>query len=113
MRQTSGPRKRGGPPILAAAVVAFLLATSVQGQDSHGWVDQTRMTGDWGGARTKLEQSGVTIAFQYYTNLAGNPVGGRAQGGRGCGGPGQEREELVGADQAAPRGGRIAASHRS
>jgi len=80
MRQASGPRKRGGPPSLGAAVLAFLLATSLQGQDPQGWVDQTRLTGDWDGARTTREQSGFTIAFQYYTNLAGNPVGGRAQG---------------------------------
>ncbi len=79
MRRTSGPRKRGRLPILAAAVLPLALATSVQAEDPQGWVGQTRLTGDWGGARTRLEQSGVTIAFQYYTNLAGNPVGGRAQ----------------------------------
>jgi len=80
MRRTSEPRRRDGSPRFAAAVLALLLVSAAPAQDLHKWVNEERLTGDWGGARTKLEQSGVKITFQYFTNLAGNPVGGRAQG---------------------------------
>ena len=39
------------------------------------------MTGDWGGARTQLENDGVTILGHYVAEIAGNPVGGLEQGG--------------------------------
>jgi len=36
--------------------------------------------GDWGGLRSKLEESGITPRLILVTDLAGNPSGGRAQG---------------------------------
>ena len=37
------------------------------------------MTGDWGGARTKLEAEGVTLRAHYLSETAGNPTGGLKQ----------------------------------
>src|SRR4029453_733628 len=55
-------------------------APSASAQNLRKLANETELTGDWGGARTWLEQHGVKIAFQYWTNLAGNPVGGERQG---------------------------------
>jgi hypothetical protein len=38
------------------------------------------LLGDWGGLRTKLEESGITPRLILVTDLAGNPTGGRSQG---------------------------------
>jgi porin len=38
------------------------------------------LLGDWGGLRTKLEESGITPRLMLVTDLAGNPRGGRSQG---------------------------------
>ena len=80
MRRRSGPRALGGFPIPAAFVLALLIAPAASGQDLHRWINEEKATGDWGGLRTKLEQNGVKITFQYFSNIAGNPVGGREQG---------------------------------
>jgi porin len=36
--------------------------------------------GDWGGERSKLEESGITPRWIFITDVAGNPSGGRSQG---------------------------------
>jgi porin len=41
-----------------------------------------RLTGDWGGWRTKLHDWGVEFRSQYISETAGNPVGGRKQSQR-------------------------------
>jgi porin len=38
------------------------------------------LLGDWGGLRSKLEESGVTPKWFLITDVAGNPSGGRSQG---------------------------------
>ncbi len=80
MRARSGLPARGVGALLRVGAVALSLAAPALGQGPHEWVDRNRLTGDWSGERTKLEARGVTIAFQYYANLAGNPVGGLEQG---------------------------------
>src|SRR5690348_5188477 len=35
---------------------------------------------DWGGVRSRLEESGVTPRLMLVTDVAGNPAGGRSQG---------------------------------
>jgi porin len=37
------------------------------------------MTGDWGGARTKLEAEGIALRAHYLSETAGNPTGGLKQ----------------------------------
>ena len=65
---------------LALAAVALLGGGAVSAQNLRKLANETELSGDWGGLRTRLEQSGVKIAFEYWTNLAGNPVGGERQG---------------------------------
>jgi porin len=65
---------------LALAAVALLGGGAAFAQNLRKLANETELTGDWGGLRTRLEQSGVKIAFEYWTNLAGNPVGGERQG---------------------------------
>jgi porin len=38
------------------------------------------LLGDWGGVRSKLEESGITPRWFLITDVAGNPTGGRSQG---------------------------------
>ena len=38
------------------------------------------LLGDWGGLRSKLEESGITPRWFLITDVAGNPSGGRDQG---------------------------------
>ena len=38
------------------------------------------LLGDWGGLRSKLEESGITPRWFVITDVAGNPLGGRSQG---------------------------------
>ena len=38
------------------------------------------LLGDWGGLRSKLEESGITPRWFLITDVAGNPSGGREQG---------------------------------
>jgi porin len=45
------------------------------------WVNGKFLTGDWGGMRTELEKNGVDIFAYYTTDIAGNPIGGRKEGG--------------------------------
>ena len=50
------------------------------------------MTGDWGGLRPELENDGVVLRGHYVNEAAGNPVGGKEQGGADTG------EVMLGAD---------------
>jgi porin len=42
------------------------------------------LLGDWWGARTKLEDEGITPSLTFVSDLAGNPVGGMRQGFTEC-----------------------------
>jgi porin len=44
----------------------------------------SHLFGDWYGFRTRMENSGITPAVTWVTNLAGNPTGGRQQGFTEC-----------------------------
>jgi porin len=44
-----------------------------------GWLDRTRLTGDWGGVRTALEAVGIEVSAHYQSETAGNPSGGNDQ----------------------------------
>lgn len=46
------------------------------------WIRGSTMTGDWGGARTNLENHGVHLQGHYLEDAAGNPVGGKYAGVR-------------------------------
>ncbi|MGH7029410.1 MAG: carbohydrate porin, partial [Stellaceae bacterium] len=52
----------------------------VAGDAQDLWQRQT-LAGDWGGLRTRLENSGVTFALQQQTELWSNAKGGFGQGG--------------------------------
>ena len=63
---------------MAAAVLA--LAAWGAAAQAASWLEQETATGDWGGARTRLKDAGVTPAAGYTTDLLANPVGGAKQG---------------------------------
>jgi porin len=65
---------------LALAVAGLAGCDAASAQNLRKLANETELSGDWGGLRTRLEESGVKIAFEYWTNLAGNPVGGERQG---------------------------------
>ena len=82
MASTIRPRTS---PRLARRMLGFALAMLVgegaaSAQNLRKLANETELSGDWGGLRTRLEESGVKVAFEYWTNLAGNPVGGMRQG---------------------------------
>ncbi|MDP8262142.1 MAG: carbohydrate porin [Candidatus Ancaeobacter aquaticus] len=43
----------------------------------QSWFEQKNATGDWGGFRNKIDDSGLTFTSNYTTNVGGNPVGGK------------------------------------
>jgi len=63
----------------AAALAGAFLANVAQAQSLDDWLQQDYMTGDWGGARTKLEAEGLTLRAHYLSETAGNPKGGLKQ----------------------------------
>jgi len=69
---------------LASPLVAGSPQATPQLDTSTGlnaWLDGKYATGTWGGLRDTLEEHGVEF-FGYYTaDIAGNPVGGRKEGG--------------------------------
>ena len=79
-RVRTGRRRARSTLGLALAAVALLGGGAASAQNQRKLANETELSGDWGGLRTRLEQSGVKIAFEYWTNLAGNPVGGERQG---------------------------------
>ena len=48
---------------------------------SREWMNGEVLSGDWWGVRNYLDDTGVEISANYTNNIAGNPVGGRSQGG--------------------------------
>jgi len=64
---------------VVTALAGVLFATVARAQSQDGWLQQDYMTGDWGGARTKLEAEGVTLRAHYLSETAGNPTGGLKQ----------------------------------
>jgi len=46
------------------------------------WADDSRMTGDWDGARTELEQKGVKVTSDYVSETFGTVHGGESHGAR-------------------------------
>ncbi|WEK44744.1 MAG: carbohydrate porin [Candidatus Sphingomonas colombiensis] len=71
------------PPVIrfALAIAGILLPAQIaRAQEAHEQpATDPRLTGDWGGARTKLEDAGVTLSAHYWSETAGNPVGGFKQ----------------------------------
>jgi porin len=64
----------------AIAAAAVLLGTpDAQAQD-WSWFEQETATGDWGGARQRLVEAGITPQASYTTDLLANPIGGARQG---------------------------------
>ena len=70
--------RTGGGAIFAAAVLG-LGTTDAQAQDDT-WFARDAATGNWGGARQRLVEAGVTPQASYTTDLLANPVGGARQG---------------------------------
>lgn len=57
------------------------LGDPVTGTPDHGsWFTWEQATGDWGGARTRLENAGVTPSLNFSADLQTNPIGGQEQG---------------------------------
>jgi len=80
MRPRRRPGTSQGPAWLAAPVLAFALCAAAPAQNLRRLATDTQLSGDWGGARTQLEADGFKVTFQYWSDIAGNPVGGREQG---------------------------------
>ncbi|MCB4769633.1 carbohydrate porin [Ancylobacter sp. Lp-2] len=72
----------------AMVSIACILTCSTTGlaadePDGSGWNDiltRSTLTGDWGGARTALENKGVTITLTQTSDFLANPSGGIRQG---------------------------------
>jgi porin len=65
---------------LSGVALTLGFVSAARGQNLRHLATETQLSGDWGGARTKLEQDGFKVTFQYWTNIAGNPVGGLDHG---------------------------------
>ena len=70
--------RTGGGAIFAAAVLV-LGTPDAQAQDD-AWFAREAATGNWGGARQRLVEAGVTPQASYTTDLLANPIGGARQG---------------------------------
>ncbi len=68
--------------VLALATVCAYPVEAQQPSAPAGWLDQATMTGNWGGARTSLEDEGITLRAHFTTESAANPVGGIRQTAR-------------------------------
>ncbi|MBI5274131.1 MAG: carbohydrate porin [Chlamydiales bacterium] len=51
-----------------------------QNKMNQGFWERKYFTGDWGGARESLVDSGVTITSSFVSDVLGNPIGGKTQG---------------------------------
>jgi len=71
--------------------LSLLLIGMAFAQDQDGFQDPTgrvfqlvlppgHLLGDWGGVRSRLEESGIVPRLMLVTDIAGNPSGGRSQG---------------------------------
>ena len=68
--------------LLLVLRVCPVLAQSMSPSQPNGWLNQSTLTGDWGGERTYLENHGIYARAEFLTESAANPVGGRAQAAR-------------------------------
>ena len=83
---------RSQRPVLLLILLLICSAAFGQEQTSNGTAQDTgsrvfqlvlpsdHLLGDWGGIRSKLEESGITPRWFLITDVAGNPAGGRDQG---------------------------------
>lgn len=80
--------------LLITGLAAFSLVTSatagtpasakeaaVNPHPNDRWVDGKYFTGNWGGLRDDLLSKGISFDSYYVNNIAGNPVGGKKEGG--------------------------------
>ena len=63
-----------------SAPSAAAQTSSAPGQPPAGFWERDRLTGDWGGIRTALEDAGVTFGATSTDEVLGNPSGGMRQG---------------------------------
>ena len=63
---------------IAACVCSGAVAQDAQPIETD-WLEWETATGDWGGARTRLEEQGVTWSLNFTGDLLGNPTGGMRQ----------------------------------
>ncbi|WFB35484.1 carbohydrate porin [Kiritimatiellota bacterium B12222] len=61
--------------LLLCAGISVAVAQEESDDSGGPWTERDQLTGDWGGSRTKLEDSGVT-PFLYYDGIAGAAVSG-------------------------------------
>lgn len=66
--------------VFALGLAALAGAGACPAQWLRDRADQDTMTGNWGGARTRWKDAGVSIFATYGVNLAGNPIGGLTHG---------------------------------
>ena len=59
-----------------------ILSAQQQTNNVAGWLDRARLSGEWNGARTSMENSGVDFSAHFVTESAMNPVGGFRQTAR-------------------------------
>jgi porin len=72
---------------LGSIGVAVLPSSTASAQSSTdatpvAWLNQDTLTGTWGGARTRLEDSGIDLRGHHTSESALNPVGGLLEAGR-------------------------------
>ena len=70
--------RTGGGAIVAATVLR--LGTPDAHAQDDAWFVRDTATGNWGGARQRLVEAGVTPQASYTTDLLANPIGGARQG---------------------------------
>jgi len=70
--------------IIAITLAVFTPATAFAQRDGsvdvpyfNSWMAQDTATGSWGGARSELEEKGLTFSVNYTTDIGGNPTGGK------------------------------------
>jgi porin len=61
------------------AALGWLAPSAVQAQE-RSWFEQQTASGNWGGARHRLVDAGLTPQANYMTDLLANPTGGQKQG---------------------------------
>lgn len=67
---------------LFGLVLLGAVPAAAQQTTSGGWLDQSTLTGDWGGLRTELQDDGINLRAHWTTESAGNPAGGHYQTAR-------------------------------
>lgn len=75
---------KGGLFVLASLAIIGTsgVAYSANSGMVHTIESDDHLTGNWGGMRDRLEESGVTLSSSYTADVLGNPSGGREQGVR-------------------------------